>query len=137
MHFQVISTQKIENEATGRSFIQATLVAVKEKFEGEWVLQLDPNTRQVIKRSMTFFTNSAPEVGGLLVGEVKHFLTTPYEIKHPDGTSDLVEKYSCIVLDGEDPVKVANMRLQRNDACVIQNGKPTRDLKPAMSEEKV
>lgn len=82
----------------------------------------------------TFFPGAEPMLGEVWGGKVYHFDTTPYLIGERENTTIKV-----VAFEDEVPVDVANAILERSNACVLTNGKPTKKLKktakPAVEEE--
>lgn len=77
------------------------------------------------KGTATFFAGEQPNVGDRFQGDIYHFETTPYEI----GDGREVNKVKIVAFADETPLEIANKLLERNNACVIMNGNPTKKLK--------
>lgn len=123
---EVTSVQPMTSETTNKEFIKVTFRPV----------QFHPATGKPIyigdKTGTRIYNPSKePQLGQLFAGKISKFDTTPYQIG--DNTVDSI---SCVAMDDENPQQVANDMLERHDACVTVNGKPTVDFAALKAERK-
>lgn len=120
-------TEKI-NDATGSTFIQATLVPVIAVGNNMVASSFDSGTR-------VFNPGKEPKIGDLFQGTIQHFNTTSYPIG--DRT---VNKITVVAGASENATDLANAQLKKHKACVLKaDGTPTVKFKkianPAEKEE--
>ena len=122
-YLEVIGNEKMVSATTNQEYTRSKFAAVK--FVGD---------RTIIAADKTAFRmyNVGKEfpVGTLMEGQIVKLDTTDYEIE-----GRTVNTISVCVVGDENPVEIANAKLQRDgeDVWVIVNGKST---KPAAKEPK-
>ncbi len=129
-YLEVIGNEKLVSATTNQEYMRSKFAAVK--FVGE---------RTIIAADKTAFRmyNVGKEfpVGTLMEGQIVKLDTTDYEVE----PGKVVNSITVCVVGDENPVEIANAKLQRDgeDVWVITNGKSTKPTpkteKPAKAEK--
>jgi hypothetical protein len=132
MYLQVVNSTQIETsnvDAQGNptNALQVSFVQYDDKESFEMGIDNGLQTKRLMP--LDFATTKL--VKGVLeprtvLGKIQRFETTSYEIA---GRS--VNHFTLAVFNGENGVELANSRLVRNNACVILNGKPSKEMTKA------
>jgi len=117
----------LDGEKDGREFKIAHFKSVRMLENGKTVFSGQASGTRL------FNLGKEPEVGDLFEGSIISYETTPYVLK-VDGMERTVNKTTVVVFGDETPIEVANKSLERNNACVVINGQPTKVMATAPKE---
>ena len=125
MYLECVRLEPRKNNATNEEFFSAIFRPVKDFLPSGKTIYSGTGSA-----SRPFNPSKAPQVGDAFEGVIKQFDTTDYQI---DGL--VVNKSTIVAFSDENPIDVANKLLERNNACVVVNGKPTKVLSVVKPEE--
>lgn len=115
MYLEATRNETLTAEATNNEYVRTTFRPVEfHPVNGKSIFTGTTSGARL------FNPGKEPNVGDLFQGKIIQFETTPYTI---DGKE--VAKITVCAMADENPIELANAQLKRNNACVLQNGKPT------------
>ena len=125
---ELIKAETSHNETLNLDSVKATFRGIKKnEITGEGLMY------DTDRLGTKFYAiGKCPDVGSVFNGSIMQLETTDYPIGERT-----VNKITVVAIGEESPTNVANGQLERHQACVVLNGKPTVDFNKLMKTPKV